>query len=150
MFPEVSRKVLPHPREIGSECHARNVTGAMRHPLILRYPLDSRSLNNQALFRVGEITAMKRVDTGREFQGGNLPSVFAMSARSSQTNSTSRPPSSVDKAPPGRRRKLTCQRKCLSMPPTPRKLALWWLKETRLTNLTLNPLTNASLLAIST
>ena len=37
-----------------------------------------------------------------------------------------------------------CLRKCLSMPPTLRKLALLWLMETRSKNLTLNQRINAS------
>lgn len=58
-------------------------------------------------------------------------------------------------APPGRGRLLRCERKtwlrkCLSMPPTRKKPALWWSTETRLRNLTLSPKTNASLLATST
>ena len=44
----------------------------------------------------------------------------------------------------------TCLRKCLSMPPTPRKRAWLWLTEIKLKNLILNPKTDASLLEIYT
>src|SRR6056297_3105735 len=64
-----------------------------------------------------------------------------------------RHPATGSDAPPGhaparRCNWITWPRKCLSMPPTRKRPALWWLTETRSRSSTLNPRTNASLLAI--
>ena len=94
-------------------------------------------------------TAMRRASTEPTGQvcppGRTSLSVTAVRAQ------TSRPaPYEPPSGPPGGLLRLgrigtTWPRKCLSMPPTPRKLGLWWSTETRLKSSTSRPLNKRQL-----
>ncbi len=129
--------------------HPNEQTDWVERPEILPEMPNWQGLILWARHALGDRNAMRREKISETATGADLvdlrvsdASIFAL---------TSHPPQMS--APPGagllpRCKEKTWLKRCLSTLPTRKKPALWWLMEPRLRNLTLNPKTNASSLAI--